>query len=121
MGAEAAAAALEKFARYDGGTDLSLLTGIFSSLGHEGSRCDAIVLCTDGINNLLAKQLPDLSKAATPVHIPLPASGANANLGLLRWMAFQTGGSASASLAQPDEFAALVSGAAEQTTLTRFS
>ena len=72
------------------------------------------MLCTDGVNNLLAKQLPDLTRAATPVHIPLPAAGGgNANLGLLRWMAFQTGGSASVGLSQPDEFAKLVSGESE--------
>ena len=54
------------------------------------SRCDAVVLLTDGVNNLLAKQMPDLGAvgvAAVPLHVPLPPTGFNANLALLRWLA----------------------------------
>ena len=109
--------------RCDGGTDLSLLTGLLG--GAHALGCEAVVLCTDGVNNLLAKQLPDLTAtpgtAALPVHIPLPPSGVNANLNVLRWLAHQTGGSASVGLDSPSEFADVVSGAAAQTTLVKLT
>lgn len=86
------------------------------------SRCDAVVLLTDGVNNLLAKQMPDLGAvgvAAVPLHVPLPPTGFNANLALLRWLAYQTGGSAVTRLDEPRAFADAVSGAATQTVRTR--
>ena len=86
------------------------------------SRCDAVVLLTDGVNNLLAKQMPDLGAvgvAAVPLHVPLPPTGFNANLALLRWLAYQTGGSAATRLDEPRAFADAVSGAATQTVRTR--
>ena len=86
------------------------------------SRCDAVVLLTDGVNNLLAKQMPDLGAvgvAAVPLHVPLPPTGFNANLTLLRWLAYQTGGSAATRLDEPRAFADAVSGAATQTVRTR--
>ena len=85
------------------------------------SRCDAVVLLTDGVNNLLAKQMPDLGAvgvAAVPLHVPLPPTGFNANLTLLRWLAYQTGGSAATRLDEPRAFADAVSGAATQTVRT---
>ena len=53
--------------------------------------------------------------------MPASGGGANANLGLLRWMAYQTCGSASVSLSQPDECAGHVSGASDATYLTKLS
>ena len=85
-------------------------------------RCEAVVLLTDGVNNLLAKQMPDLGAAgvaAVPLHVPLPPTGLNANLALLRWLAYQTGGSAATRLDDPRAFADAVSGAAAQTVRTR--
>jgi len=109
--------------RCDGGTDLSLLTGLLG--GAHALSCEAVVLCSDGVNNLLAKQLPDLAAtpgtAALPVHVPLPPSGVNANLNVLRWLAHQTGGSASVGLDSPAEFGDVVSGAAAQTTLVKLT
>lgn len=81
-----------------------------------------MVLLTDGVNNLLAKQMPDLGAvgvAAVPLHVPLPPTGFNANLPLLRWLAYQTGGSAATRLDEPRAFADAVSGAATQTVRTR--
>ena len=81
-----------------------------------------MVLLTDGVNNLLAKQMPDLGAvgvAAVPLHVPLPPTGFNANLALLRWLAYQTGGSAATRLDEPRAFADAVSGAATQTVRTR--
>ena len=80
-----------------------------------------MVLLTDGVNNLLAKQMPDLGAvgvAAVPLHVPLPPTGFNANLALLRWLAYQTGGSAATRLDEPRAFADAVSGAATQTVRT---
>ena len=107
-----------KAVRYDGGTNASLYTGLLSEAEEKG--CDSIVLMTDGVSNLLAKELPSLESGNTPpVHIPLPPQGVNANLGLLRWMAHQTGGSASVSLSNPKEFGDLISGASVPTLLTK--
>ena len=113
--------------RYDGGTDLSLLggeSGLLHEAGPLGKECDVVVLFTDGINNLLAKQMPDLGAvgvATVPLHVPLPPAGVNTNLALLRWLAYQTGGSASMRLDEPREFADVVSGAATQTVITRLT
>jgi len=114
LSAADARAALQT-ARYDGGTDLSLLTPILAASSKSG--CDVAVLLSDGVNNLLAKQLPDLASATSagtttimPVHVALPPPGVNANLNVLRWIAHQTGGSAIESLSSPAAFADLVSG-----------
>jgi hypothetical protein len=121
----AAARAVLAATRYDGGTDLSLLGGeggLLDEAGPRGKGCEAVVLLTDGVNNLLAKQMPDLGAAgvaAVPLHMPLPPTGLNANLALLRWLAYQTGGSAAARLDDPRAFADAVSGAAAQTVRTR--
>jgi hypothetical protein len=60
--------------RCDGGTDLSLLTRVLAEASE--AACEAAVLLSDGLSNLGAKQLPDLSTnqatGATPVHIPMP-------------------------------------------------
>ena len=112
--------------RYDGGTDLSLLTALLQAAGPAGARCEAAVLLSDGVNNLLAKELPDLAQVAQdsggallPVHVPLPPQSTNANLGLLRWLAYQSGGSASGTLSAARSFADLVSGASAQTKLAK--
>ena len=49
----------------------------------------------------------------------MPPPGVDGQLGLLRWLAYQTGGSASAPLSRPDELGRLVSGASRAVTLTR--
>ena len=81
------------------------------------------MLLTDGVNNLLAKQMPDFGAvgvAAVPLHVPLPpTTGLNASLALLRWLAYQTGGSAATHLDSPRAFADAVSSAAAQTVRAR--
>jgi hypothetical protein len=47
--------------------------------------------------------------------------GANANLGVLRWLAYQTGGSAATQLSEPRAFADVLSGASAATVLTRLA
>ena len=121
----AAARAVLAAARYDGGTDLSLLGGeggLLDEAGPRGKGCEAVVLLTDGVNNLLAKQMPDLGAtgvAAVPLHVPMPPTGLNANLALLRWLAYQTGGSATTHLDSPRALADAVSSTAAQTVRTR--
>ena len=81
-----------------------------------------VVLFSDGVSNLLAKQLPSLSDAAAPpLHIPLPPPGTEANLALLRWLAYQTGGAAATPLTSPQAFADAVAGVAAPTLLVRVS
>ena len=120
---EAAVDAL-RHVRYDGGTDLSLLSGLMHEAGPQGLGCEEAVLLSDGVNNLLGKQLPNLGSAevcALPLHVPLPPAGINANLALLRWLAYQTGGTAQWSLGTPADFADAVSGAVAATTLMKLS
>ena len=113
--------------QYNGGTNLSLLggeSGLLKKAGPLGKQCDVVVLLTDGVNNLLTKQMPDIGGAgvaAVPIHVPLPPTGFNANLALLRWLAYQTGGSAVMRLDEPHAFADVVSGATTQTVLTRLT
>jgi len=117
----AARAAIEAI-RFDGGTDLTLLDGMLEEAAsdEEGPPCDAVVLLTDGLDNLKAvPRLTGRGPGLFPVHVPTPDEAANSNLGVLRWMAYQLGGSASVSRADPAAVAALVSGAAPQTLLCR--
>ena len=67
-------------------------------------------------------QLPSLAGGSVaPIHTPLPPAAGNANLHALRWIARQTGGAASAPLADAPAVAAAVSGADAALTLTRLA
>lgn len=116
--------------RYDGGTDLSLLDSILADAGSNG--CRAAVLISDGINNLQSKQAPALnfapskdggeaasSRPPPPLHVALPPADVSANLAFLRWLAYQTGGTASTSITQPEKFASQLSGVSPCVVLTR--
>jgi len=77
------------------------------------------VLISDALDNLkAAPKLTGPGSAELPVHVALPPEACNANLSGLRWIARQLG-SACAPLSEPDELAALVSGATAQVLLTR--
>jgi len=110
--------------RYDGGTDLTLIDELLeqASSDEEGPRCDAVLLLTDGVDNLKAvPSLGGLGAGRFPVHVPTPDVGANANLGVLRWLAYQLGGSSTVPLADAEGVAALVSGAAPPVMLRKLA
>mmetsp|Transcript_43043 Transcript_43043/g.135863 ORF Transcript_43043/g.135863 Transcript_43043/m.135863 type:complete len:944 (-) Transcript_43043:901-3732(-) len=108
--------------RYDGGTDLRLLDSLIAeaaSADEHGPACSAAVLVSDALDNLkAAPKLTGPGSAELPLHVALPPEACNANLSVLRWIARQLG-SACAPLSEPDELAALVSGATTQVLLTR--
>ena len=111
--------------RCDGGTNLSLLDAILVEAALTG--CASAILVSDGLGNLQAKQMPTLQPpegsgvTLPPVHVALPPASTAANLELLRWLAYQTGGSATAPLTSPAAVAGILSGATTQTTLTKLS
>eukprot|EP00854_Cymbomonas_tetramitiformis_P007126 gene7126-8501_t len=126
--ASAQAAILE--VRYDGGTDLSLLDGILSSVPlHEGGpegaavplgRFECFVLLSDGLDNLPGKRLPTLQGNTVPVHAPLPAASDQANPTVLRWLGYQTGGVCLPLQGggNPQRCAAAMAGVTPQTMIT---
>ena len=72
------------------------------------------MLVSDALDNLkAAPKLTGPGSAELPLHVALPPEACNANLSVLRWIARQLG-SACALLSEPDELAALVSGATTQ-------
>ena len=72
------------------------------------------MLISDALDNLkAAPKLTGPGSAELPLHVALPPEACNANLSVLRWIARQLG-SACAPLSEPDELAALVSGATAQ-------
>ena len=56
-----------------------------------------------------------------PVHVPLPDSGTTANLAVLKWIAYQLGGSTSIARADSAAVAALAAGAAPHLLLTQLT
>ena len=112
--------------RYDGGTDLSLLDGIVSTLANEATY-EAVLLVSDGVDSLPGKRFPTLQleqgAVCPPIYVPLPPESHNANLSMLRWLCYQTGGRALpiSTGSQMSEFSAVFVGAAPQFLLTKIS
>ena len=112
--------------RYDGGTNLSLLDEVLSAAASEATY-EAALLMSDGVDSLSAKRHPTLQLAGgavcPPIHVPLPLVNHNASLSTLRWLCYQTGGSALPITTEREmlEFSAMVAGAAPQLLLTKIS
>ena len=121
---EEAEAALRAF-RFCGGADLSLLDGLLSESAAD--MCSVAVLITDAVDSLPGKRMPTLQLkggvSCPPIYVPLPPSGHNANLSVLRWLCHQTGGAALplATEVQARDFAAAVAGSAPRLVLTKLS
>lgn len=107
--------------RYEGNTDLRLLNGLLeqASVDEEGARCDVVLLLTG--EPTVSTSLNGLGAGHFPVHVPLPDSGTTANLAVLKWIAYQLGGSTSIARADSAAVAALAAGAAPHLLLTQLT